>query len=185
MEDQKQTDLSVYKTTLTIGAGFFKQICWYVVNVCFFKNSLVLFSSVKVALLRLFGAKVGKGVVVKPSVNIKFPWKLEVGDFSWIGEGVWIDNLSGVVIGKNVALSQGCLLLTGSHDHRRTTFDFLSAPIVLEDGVWICAKAIVLGGVTCHSHSILTAGSVCGTSLEPYTIYAGNPAVEVKKRVIK
>jgi len=83
----------------------------------------------------MFGAKVGKGVVIKPSVNIKFPWKLKIGDHSWIGEGVWIDNLSDVIIGGHVALSQGCLLLTGSHDHRRETFDFLSAPIVLEERV--------------------------------------------------
>jgi len=132
----------------------------------------------------MFGARIGKGVVIKPSVNIKFPWKLKIGAHSWIGEGVWIDNLSDVIIGDHVALSQGCLLLTGSHDHRKETFDFLSAPITLEDGVWICAKATVLGGTTCRSHSILTANSVSGGDLEPYTIYKGNPAVAIKTRTI-
>jgi len=132
----------------------------------------------------MFGAKVGKGVVIKPAVNIKFPWKLSIGDHSWIGEGVWIDNLDGIAIGSNVVLSQGCLLLSGSHDHRKETFDFISAPIVLEDGVWICARAVVLGGTTCRSHSILTAGSVSNGDLESYAIYKGNPAVAIKTRNI-
>lgn len=184
MEERKKVNLAIYRTTLTIGASRFKQIAWYFVNILFFKNPLLFLSSLKVWLLKLFGAQLGKGVVIKPSVNIKFPWKLKIGPHSWIGEGVWIDNLSDVIIGSNVTLSQGCLLLTGSHDHRKETFDFISAPIFLEDGAWICAKAIVLGGTVCRSHSILTANSVCDKDLEPYTIYKGNPAVAVKTRVI-
>jgi putative colanic acid biosynthesis acetyltransferase WcaF len=122
--------------------------------------------------------------VIKPAVNIKYPWKLQIGEHSWIGEKVWIDNLSEVIIGNNVTLSQGSLLLTGSHDHRRGSFDFLSNPIVLEDGVWIAAKAIVTGGTICRTHSILGAGSVAEKELEPYTIYKGNPAIPVLKRII-
>ena len=184
MEERKKTNLAIYRTTLVIGASRFKQIAWYFVNIFFFKNPLVILSSLKVWLLRLFGAKMGKGVVIKPSVNIKFPWKLRVGHHSWIGEGVWIDNLSEVIIGSNVTLSQGCLLLTGSHDHRKETFDFVTFPIILEDGAWICARATVLGGTNCRSHSILTANSVSDKDLEPYTIYKGNPAVAIKTRVI-
>lgn len=184
MEENKKVDLSVYRTTIDIGASRLTQVAWYVTNILFLKNPLVVFSSVKTALLKLFGAKLGKGVVIKPSVNIKFPWKLQVGDHSWIGENVWIDNLSDVIIGSNVTLSQGCLLLSGSHDHRKTTFDFTAAPITLEDGVWICAKAVVLGGTVCRSHSILTANSVSDKDLEPYTIYKGNPAMSIKTRKI-
>jgi len=184
MEDNKIVDLSVYKTTIDIGASRLTQVAWYFTNILFLKNPLVVFSSVKTGLLKLFGAKLGKGVVIKPSVNIKFPWKLQIGDHSWIGEGVWIDNLSDVVIGSNVTLSQGCLLLSGSHDHRKATFDFTAAPIMLEDGVWICAKAVVLGGTACRSHSILTANSVSDKDLEPYTIYKGNPAIAIKTRTI-
>ena len=144
-----------------------------------------MLSSVKISLLKLFGAKLGKGVVLKPAINIKYPWKLQVGDHSWIGEEVWIDNLSDVIIGANVTLSQGCLLLTGSHDHTRTSFDFISDSILLEDGVWIGAKAVVFGGVTCRSHSVLGLNSVAEKNLEPYTIYKGNPAVPVLTRVIR
>ena len=184
MDEKKQVTLAGYKTTLVIGASLPKRVAWYFTNILFFRNPLVVSSSVKRGLLRLFGGHIGKGVVIKPSVNIKFPWKLRIGDYSWIGEDVWIDNLSDVIMGSNAVLSQGCLLLTGSHDHRKTTFDFLSAPILLEDGVWICARAIVLGGTTCRSHSVLTANSVSDGDLDPYTIYKGNPAVPVKSRTI-
>ncbi|HVS95268.1 MAG TPA: WcaF family extracellular polysaccharide biosynthesis acetyltransferase [Puia sp.] len=181
---RKQVDNSAYRTSIDIGASRFKQTLWYFTNIIFFKNSFNIFSATKVGLLRVFGARLGKGVVVKPSVNIKYPWKLQIGDYSWIGEEVWIDNLSEVAIGRNVTLSQGCLLLTGSHDHTRTTFDFLSNPITLGDGAWIGARAVVFGGVTCGSHSILGINSVAEKDLDPYTIYKGNPAIPVITRTI-
>ena len=179
-----KVDNSAYRTTIDIGASRVKQVCWYLVNIIFFKNPFNIVSSIKVALLRLFGARLGRGVVIKPAVNIKYPWKLKIGDFSWIGEEVWIDNLSEVIIGNNVVLSQASLLLTGTHDHTRTRFDFLSFPIILEDGVWIGARAVVAGGITCRTHSILGINSVAEKDLEPYTIYKGNPAVPVLTRAI-
>ena len=181
---RKQVDNSTYRTSIEIGASRFKQVCWYFTNIIFFKNSFITFSGIKVTLLKAFGATLGSGVVIKPSVNIKYPWKLSVGDHSWIGEEVWIDNLSDVAIGRNVTLSQGCLLLTGSHDHTRVTFDFLSSPILLEDGVWIGARAVVFGGTRCGSHSILGINSVAEKDLEAYTIYKGNPAIPVLIRTI-
>ncbi len=79
----KKTDLSIYTTgNFVIGAGIIKRVLWYFTNVLFFISPLIPVSSLKVALLRLFGAKVGKGVNIKPSVNIKFPWKLSIGDYS-------------------------------------------------------------------------------------------------------
>jgi putative colanic acid biosynthesis acetyltransferase WcaF len=181
---RKQVNNASYKTTIDIGASKLRQIAWYFTNILFFKNPFNPVSSLKVALLKLFGASLGPGVVIKPSVNIKYPWKLRIGDHSWIGEEVWIDNLSDVTLGKNVTLSQGSLLLTGSHDHTKETFDFLSTPIVLEDGAWIGAKAVVFGGTTCHTHCILGINSVAEKDLEPYTIYKGNPAVAVMTRTI-
>jgi putative colanic acid biosynthesis acetyltransferase WcaF len=184
MPFQKQVNNAAYRTTIDIGASRLKQIAWYFVNTIFFRNPLNILVSSKTALLKLFGARLGRGVNIKPAVNIKFPWKLQVGDHAWIGEGVWIDNLSEVIIGNNVTLSQGCLLLTGSHDHTRETFDFISYPIILEDGVWIGARAVVYGGTTCKTHSILGINSVAERELEPYTIYKGNPAIPVLKRTI-
>lgn len=180
----KKVDNSSYKVTIDIGASGIKQVLWYLTNVIFFRNPLNILSSSKVFLLKIFGAELGKGVVIKPAVNIKFPWKLKVGEFSWIGEGVWIDNLSEVRIGSSVTLSQGAMLLTGSHDHTKTSFDYQSFPITLEDGVWIGSKAVVFGNVTCGTHSILGINSVAESDLKPYTIYKGNPSVPVLERVI-
>jgi len=180
----KKVDNAAYKTTIDIGAGKLKQVGWYVINILFFKNALNISSGLKVFLLQLFGAAVGEGVVIKPSVNIKYPWKLTIGNHSWIGEAVWIDNLSSVTIGNNVTLSQGVLLLTGSHDHTKETFDFTALPIIIEDGAWIGARAVISGGVTCHTHCILGINSVAESNLQPYIIYKGNPAVPVLKRNI-
>ncbi|WP_373032367.1 WcaF family extracellular polysaccharide biosynthesis acetyltransferase [Sulfurovum sp.] len=161
-----------------------KKTLWYFTNMFFFKTLLPFPSSLKVALLKAFGAKVGQRVVVKPDVNVKYPWFLTIGDDCWVGEGVWIDNLAEVTIGDNVVLSQGAYLLTGSHDYTTVAFDLILGKITLEEGVWIGAKATVCPGVTCHSHSVLAVGSTATQDLEPYTVYQGNPAVAKRKRLI-
>ncbi len=182
----RQTDLSKYNNAwFNEGAGSFKRAMWFFVNALFFINPMNPLSGLKVRLLRLFGASIGKGVVVKPAVNIKYPWNLEVGDYSWIGENVWIDNLDKVTIGKNCCLSQGAMLLIGNHDYKSETFDLMIAPITLEDGVWIGAQTVVCPGITCKSHSILTVGSIATKDLEAYTICQGNPAKEIRKRKLK
>jgi putative colanic acid biosynthesis acetyltransferase WcaF len=161
-----------------------KRILWYFANMIFFKTLLPFPASFKVKLLRQFGATVGSGIVVKPNINIKYPWFLTIGDNCWIGEGVWIDNLAQVTIGNNVCLSQDSYLLTGNHNYKKTTFDLMLGEIVIEDGVWIGAKSIVCPGVICKSHSILTVGSIATDTLESYCIYQGNPATMIRKRII-
>ncbi|MFN5217641.1 MAG: WcaF family extracellular polysaccharide biosynthesis acetyltransferase [Sphingomonadales bacterium] len=153
-------------------------------------NSLLLMSFLpgngwRRGLLRLFGAQIGRGVVIKPRVNVKYPWNLSIGEYSWMGEGVWIDNLGKVSIGSNCCISQGALLLCGNHNYRKVTFDLMVGDITLENGVWIGAKAMVCPGVTCHTHAVLSAGSIATTNLEAYKIYSGNPAVAVKERNIE
>lgn len=167
------------------GAGKFKQLTWLFLNAFFIQSSWFPFMKPKVMLLKMFGAKIGNGVVIKPAVTIKFPWKLTVGDYVWIGENVWIDNLDNVTIGNNVCISQGVMLLTGNHDYTISTFDYRNAPIVLEDGVWIGAKSVVCPGVVCKSHAILAVSSIATSNLNEFTIYQGNPAKEVRKRIIK
>lgn len=162
-----------------------KRALWYFFNLFFMVNKYNPFSGLRRSVLRLFGAKIGKKVVIKPGVNVKYPWFLEIGDFSWIGEDVWIDNLGKVKIGANVCVSQGALLLSGNHNYKKSTFDLMVNEIILEDGVWIGAKSIVNGGVTCHSHAILTSGSVTSANLEAYKIYKGNPATFVRNRVME
>lgn len=178
-----KTDLSTFDNHwYDPGRAKLTRFLWYYVNIIFFKSYWLPLSSLKINLLRLFGASVGRGVVIKPGVNIKYPWLLEIGDHSWIGEGVWIDNLVKVGIGPNCCLSQGAMLLTGSHDYKKSSFDLLTGEILLEEGVWIGAKAIVGPNVVCKSHSVLSLNSVATQNLEPFTIYQGNPALQKRTR---
>ena len=136
----------------------------------------------RVFLLRLFGAKIGEGVVFKPGLRVKFPWRLSVGDYSWIGEEVWIDNLAEVSIGKHACISQGSYFCTGSHDYKSVRFDLITAPIHVGDHVWICAKSTLAPGVTAETGAVLGLGSVATRRLKPWTVYKGSPAREVRER---
>ena len=179
-----QTDLSKFETGDYRAGPKFKVLIWYFVNYGILNSPLPWPYKFKRALLRLFGAKVGKGLVIKPHVRIKNPWRLTIGDNCWIGESVWIDNLENVDIGSNVSISQGAMLLTGNHDYTISSFPYRLGRIKIEDGVWVGAQSVVCPGVTCASHSILTVNSVATKNLEAWSIYAGNPAAFIRKRVI-
>jgi putative colanic acid biosynthesis acetyltransferase WcaF len=181
-----KTDLSKYDNSwYKPGKPSFIRFLWYYVSLVFFRSGLFPFSGLKVSILRFFSANVGKGVIIKPHVNIKYPWKLKIGDHCWIGENSWIDNLGNVELRNNVCLSQGAMLLCGNHNFRKSTFDLIVGDIVLEDGVWIGAMALVGPGVVCHSHSVLAVKSVASSNLEAFGIYKGNPAVKIKERKIE
>ncbi len=179
-----QVDLSKYDNSWYKPGGVLKRASWHMVSILFFKCSLPFPSGFKKFLLTLFGAKVGNGVVIKPCVNIKYPWFLAIGDNVWIGEEVWIDNLADVILGNNVCLSQGAFLLTGNHNYKKETFDLITGPITVEDGVWVGAKAVVCPGIKLGSHSVVSVGSVVTKDTEGYGIYRGVPAELVGKRVI-
>lgn len=184
-ENNAPTDLSKYDNSwYKPGASALTRMCWYLANAWFLK-SWIPGSGWRRFLLRLYGAKIGKGVVLKPHINIKYPWKLQIGNYSWIGENVWIDNLDKVTIGENCCISQGALLLCGNHNYKKSTFDLMIGPITLENGAWVGAKCTVTANVTLHSHSVLGAGSVASTDLEAYGIYAGNPAAKVRERIVE
>lgn len=167
------------------GAGFLKVIAWYFVNALIVRASWNPFMGIKVALLRAFGAKIGKRLVIKNNVVIKSPWNLVVGDDCWLGEDCWIDNLDRVRIGNNVCVSQGAMLLTGNHDYTIVSMPYRNAPILIEDGAWIGAKTIVCPGVTVHRNAILTVGSVATKDMEENGIYQGNPAQKIRLRKIQ
>ncbi|MFK7756986.1 MAG: WcaF family extracellular polysaccharide biosynthesis acetyltransferase [Flavobacteriales bacterium] len=178
------TDLSTFNNSDYDPGSKLKRIVWYYINAVFMRSRWLPMYGFKRFLLRAFGATIGKDVVIKPAVNIKYPWKLTIGDYAWIGEEVWIDNLSQVTIGNHCCISQGALLLCGNHNYKKVSFDLISRPITLEDGCWIGAKATVTGGVVCKSHSLLAVNSATSVNLDAYTIYRGNPAVAVKERKI-
>lgn len=178
-------DLSNYTAgSFDRGAGVAKEGLWLLINLVLFRLCPFSFSALKCAVLRVFGASVGRNVTIKPRVNITFPWKLTVGDHVWLGEECWLLNLERIVIGSNVCISQRAVLCTGSHNYKKVTFDLITRPITLEDGAWIGAGSWIGPGVTVGSHAILALASVATQNLEANGIYRGNPAVLVKERVI-
>lgn len=182
---QNKIDLSTFSNNAYNPGNPLKRVLWYFTSLLFFKSGMIPIYSLKRFLLKLFGARIGSNVVIKPHVTIKYPWKLSVGDNSWIGEYSWIDNLEDVKIGANCCVSQGALLLCGNHNFKKSTFDLIASPICLEDGVWIGAKSMITGGVTCKSHSVLSIHSATSKDLEAYKIYRGNPAEIIKERIIE
>ncbi|WP_025761345.1 WcaF family extracellular polysaccharide biosynthesis acetyltransferase [Dyadobacter tibetensis] len=181
---KSQTNLSLYNNSWYRPGGKLKILAWYICSNLFVNTYFPIPMAWKRMILRFFGATIDPGVVIKPKVNIKYPWFLKITGTVWIGEEVWIDNLGMVTIESDCCLSQGCYLLTGNHDYTQSAFDLLIRPIHLGRGAWIGAKAIVCPGVTVGEHAILTVNSVATKDMESFGIYQGNPAILTKKRRI-
>jgi len=157
---------------------------WLVLDIIFVR-SRVPGSLHRRLILRAFGARIGERVLIKPGARIKFPWRLEIGDDSWIGEEVWIDNLASVKIGANCCISQGVYICTGSHDWGKVTFDLLVNPVTIEDGAWIAAQSAIGPGVQVGEGAVLSLGSVATSDLVAWGIYQGSPASFVRQRQIR
>lgn len=158
---------------------------WYYTNLIVFNSYLFPVNNLKVFILRKFGANISSGVVIKPKVNIKYPWNLTIGEYSWIGEKVWIDNLDFVEIESNVCISQGVYLLTGNHNYNSSTFDLQIKSIKICSGVWVAAKCIILPGAHLRKNTVVAAGVIFGGVSEEDTIYKLNQELVRSKRFIK
>lgn len=181
-EDGRVIDLSLAgKGNYRAKRGALIELIWFVVEACIINNKLLPLSSVRVALLRLFGAQIGTGCRFVHPLRVKSPWNLEVGDNCWFGVDVWIYNQALIRIGSNVCISQGTFLSAGSHD-MSTTMDLRVAPIVIEDGVWITSKCVVQMGVTIGRSAVVTPLSVVHRSLDPEGVYGGNPCRFIRNR---
>lgn len=178
------SDLSKFDASVGLdrGAGRLKEALWILVRAVFFQSALPWPRALKRGLLRAFGARIGRGVVIKPRVTIHFPWKLEVGDHSWIGEEVFILNFETCRIGAHCCVSQRAFLCGGNHDYRAPDFAYRNGPITLEDGVWVGAQAFVGPSVTIGANAVLTVGAVATRDQPAGWICAGNPCVAVKRR---
>lgn len=158
------------------------EAAWYLVKCAFFLSALPWPSSLRCALLRLFGAKIAPQVYIKPRVNIHFPWKLEVGACSWIGEEVFLMNMEPIKIGTQCCISQRAFLCTGNHDFRQPDMPYRNRPIIVEDGAWVGAQVFVGPGVTIASEAVISAGSVVTTDQPKAMRCAGNPCRPVGPR---
>ncbi len=163
------------------GAPRITEVAWVLVKGLFFLNWFPWPSLIRRNLLRLFGARIGKGVVIRSFVNISFPWRFECGDHVWIGEEVIILSLARVVIASHVCVSQRAFLCTGSHDWRKETFDLRVAEIHLEHGSWVAAQAFIGPGTTVGAGSVVCAGSVLMRSVPTNSMVRGNPATITSK----
>ncbi len=155
---------------------------WYLTKCLLFLTALPIPSSIKSFVLRMFGARMGRGVVIKPRVNIHFPWKLKVGDHTWIGEEVFILNFEPVTIGNHCCISQRAFLCTGNHDYREPSMPYRNRPITISDGAWIGAQTFVGPGVTVGVDSVISAGSIVTKDQPAGMVCRGNPCGPLRPR---
>jgi putative colanic acid biosynthesis acetyltransferase WcaF len=166
------------------GRSLFTCAAWFFFGLPLLRSSWVPFSSVRCWLLRVFGARVGNGVVIKPGVRVKYPWRLEIGEHAWVGEEVWIDNLEQVTIGAHACVSQGVYFCTGNHDWKDPAFSLIVKPITIEACAWVGARATLCPGVTVGEGAVVAVGGVVTKNVPLYEVHAGNPAVVVRIRQI-
>lgn len=173
------------KQGLVRGRPIWVEAAWYLTKCIFFLSPFPWPSFLKRWLLRCYGAKVGRGLVLRPRSNIHFPWKLEIGEHCWIGQECEILNLEPVHLGNHVVLSHRVYLATGNHDYKDHTMPYRNAPIRVDDGAWLASCSFVGAGVHIGEHAVVTAGSVVNRSVAPWTIVQGNPARFVRERVLE
>lgn len=182
MSTRVRNDLFNARKGLNRGRSIFIESLWYAVKCVLFLSPLPFPSPLKRAALRAFGARIGKGVVIKPRVNIHLPWKLEVGDFSWIGEEVFILNFEPVVIGSHCCVSQRAFLCTGNHDYRQPDMPYRNRPITIDDGAWVGAQVFVGPGVVVESEAVIMACAVVAQRQPARMVCGGNPCKPLKPR---
>lgn len=160
----------------------FRRAFWLLVRDYIFRLSPYHSNGIRCSLLRLFGAKIGKDVVIRPSVCVDSPWNLKIGDYSWIGENVLLNNIDKISIGSNCCISQGGIISSASHDYKKESFDTISSPVYVKDRVWIGAGSMVHPGVSIGSDSVIGAMSNVLKDIAPNTLNFGNPCRFIRKR---
>jgi putative colanic acid biosynthesis acetyltransferase WcaF len=142
-------------------------------------NPRIGFNCWRIFILRLFGAKIGKGCKVAASCRVWAPWNLKMGDFSVLGDDVDCYCMNIIEIGSKVAVSQGAYDITSL---RRP---LITKPIKICDHAWICSRAVVYPGVTIHEGAVVAAAAVVIKDVQCWSIVGGNPAIFIKRRTIR
>ncbi|MBT8303327.1 MAG: putative colanic acid biosynthesis acetyltransferase [Bacteroidia bacterium] len=179
-------DLKLYETPRDFrGRSKFIVQLWWITQSLLFNPSPQIMYGWRRRLLRLFGAKIGKNVIIRPSAKITYPWKVEIGDYSWIGDDVILYSLGEIKIGSNSVLSQKTYICTGTHDFKTKDFKIISEKIVIEDQCWLATDVFVGPGVRIGRGSIIGARSTVLKDIPEMKICFGNPATPVKNREIE
>jgi putative colanic acid biosynthesis acetyltransferase WcaF len=177
-----RNDLFDSRAGLNRGRPIWIEALWYLCKCALFLTPLPVPSAFKRVILRGFGARIGKGVIIKPRVNIHFPWKLVIGDHTWVGEEVFLLNFEPITVGAHCCISQRAFLCTGNHDYRQPSMPFRNQPITIQNGAWVGAQAFVSPGVTIGVETVIAAGSVVTHSQPPRSVCSGNPCAVVRSR---
>lgn len=162
-----------------MGTGYDKgrsipvQVAWMIVSTTVLPRWWMP-NAIRIKILRMFGANIADGVLIRHGVKIHWPWKLTIGAHSWIGERAWLLNLEHITIGQNVCVSQDVLLCTGSHDRHSPSFEFDNAAITIEDGCWIATRATILRGTTIGRNSVIGATSLVTRNIPAGTLHTNN-----------
>ena len=158
---------------------------WRWTDTLLFRHSPTLVFGWRRFVLKVFGAKIGLGVKIWPNVRVHFPWKLEIGDYSGIGEEAWLYSVEKIRIGNHCIVSQKTVLCTASHDPTHPRFRTTTGPIVVEDGAWVAMDCFVGPGVTIGANTVVGARSTVLKSLPAGKICFGHPCRVHKDRVIQ
>jgi putative colanic acid biosynthesis acetyltransferase WcaF len=159
-----------------------RRLFWQLVWLVLCRYTPVPLHSWRAFVLRIFGARLGRRNHIYPSCKIWAPWLLETADLATIGPGVEVYNPGGIYLGDHTILSQDSYICGATHDYNSPDFTYIKKKIIIESYAWICARSIVLPGVTCKTGSVLAAGAVASQDLEVWTVYAGNPAKKIRER---
>ncbi len=186
LDEPPVVDLSKYdQSNFDRGRPNWLIIIWWLVQTVAFSLSLHNFSWLRCWLLRLFGAKIGKGVVVRPTARFTYPWKVSIGDYSWIGEDVVLYSLDAIEIGSHCIISQKSYLCTGSHDPQDKAFGLVTAPIKIGNGAWIATDCFVAPGVKIGSNAVIGAKSGVFKDIPHSQVAWGIPCIPHHPRIMK
>lgn len=157
---------------------------WWLVDALLFRPSPQIFFGWRRWLLRLFGAHIGKGALIRPSVEITYPWKVSIGDYAWVGDHVVLYSLAEIRIGAHSVISQYSYLCTGSHDMESASYTIVAAPIVIGAQCWVASHVFVAPGVTIDDGAVVGARSAVFHDLPPAMICQGMPAKPIRPRPV-
>lgn len=167
------------------GRNNFVIIFWWIIQATIFRFSFHNMYEFRAILLRCFGADIGKGTKIRSSAKFTYPWKVKIGDYSWVGDQVTFYSLDNIVIGSNTIISQNSYLCTGTHDIRDSSFKLITKPVYVGDCCWVATDCFIHPGIRINDNSIISAKSNVLKDTERGFIYAGNPAKKIKKREIE
>jgi|TARA_Y100000385_G_scaffold263086_1_gene295237 putative colanic acid biosynthesis acetyltransferase WcaF len=155
---------------------------WWLVEALLFRPSPQIMYRWRRFLLRSFGAKIGTKVIIRSSAQITYPWKVKIGDYSWIGDQVVLYSLGDIEIGSNTVISQRSYLCTGSHDYTSNNFDIYSKKITIGSKCWLATDVYVAPSVSIGDATVVGARSSVFKSLPSNKICIGSPAKPIKDR---